>query len=115
MKLIRRKDYESLVLKMQMIQVDPGLHTQRRPREGRLGGGMDSWQSYLERGISPILPKDPIGGQERNHLYIKEDLQNLQPFVVKRGKKGLLGIALIILSAVLSFSQPLIHRHLIWL
>ncbi len=99
---------------MQTIQVDLSFHTERRQKEGRLGRGMDSWYSYLEQDLSRKIFKDRISGYGRNHINIREDLKNLQPFVVEHWKKGLLGIVLTILVALCSFSQPLIHPHLIW-
>jgi hypothetical protein len=99
---------------MQTIQVNLSFHTERRQKEGRLGREMDSWYLYLEQGLSRKVFKDRIGGPDRNHIDLKEDLKNLQPFVVEHWKKGLLGIVLTILVTLRSFSQPLIHPHLIW-
>ena len=82
-------------------------------RESKLGREMDSWYSCLKQGLSRRIPKDRIGGQERNQINIQEDLKNLQPFVVKHWKRSLLGVALIILTSLLSFPQPLITRYLI--
>ena len=82
-RLVRRKDCENLVSKMQTIQVDLSFHTERRQKEGRLGRGMDSWYSYLEQGLSRKIFKDRISGYGRNHINIREDLKNPQPFVVE--------------------------------
>jgi len=89
------------------------MNVQGDGRESKLGREMDSWYSYLKQGLSRRIPKDRIGGQERNQINIQEDLKNLQPFVVKHWKRSLLGVALIILTSLLSFPQPLITRYLI--
>jgi len=74
---------------------------------------MISWFGYLKQGLSRKVPEDRIGGEERNHPSIKKNLKNLQPFVVRHWKKGLLGAALIVATSLLSFPQPLITRYLI--
>jgi len=73
---------------------------------------MESWFSYLKRGLSRSLPKDRIAGQE-GYAGVKENLKNLQPFLGRHCQKGLTGIFLVALATVVNFPQPLILRYLI--
>ena len=73
---------------------------------------MDSWFTYLKRGLSRKLPKDRIAGQE-GYSGIKTNLKNLRPFLSRHWRKGLLGAGLIILTSLLGFPQPLIMRYVV--
>jgi len=73
---------------------------------------VDSWLTYLKRGLSRKLPKDRIAGQE-GYTGIKANLKNLRPFLSRHWRKGLLGAGLIILTSLLGFPQPLIMRYVV--
>jgi ABC-type multidrug transport system fused ATPase/permease subunit len=73
---------------------------------------VDSWFTYLKRGLSRKLPKDRISGQE-GYSGIKANLKNLRPFLSRHWRKGLLGAGLIILTSLLGFPQPLIMRYVV--
>jgi subfamily B ATP-binding cassette protein MsbA len=73
---------------------------------------MESWLTYLKRGLSRTLPKDRIAGQG-GYAGVKENLKNLRPFLGRHWRKGLLGVSLVALATLLNFPQPLILRYLI--
>ena len=73
---------------------------------------MDSWLTYLKRGLSQTLPKDRIARQG-GYAGVKENLGNLRPFLGRHWRKGVLGVSLVILATLLNFPQPLILRYLI--
>jgi subfamily B ATP-binding cassette protein MsbA len=73
---------------------------------------MDSWFTYLKRGLSRTLPKDRIAGQG-GYSGVKENLKNLRPFLGRHWRKGLLGVFLVVVTTLLNFPQPLILRYLI--
>jgi ABC-type multidrug transport system fused ATPase/permease subunit len=73
---------------------------------------MNSWFDYLKQGLSRKFPKDRIAGQD-GYPNIKNSLKNLYPFLGRHWRKGLLGILLIVFTALLTFPQPLITRYLI--
>ena len=73
---------------------------------------MDSWFTYLKRGLSRTLPKDRIASQG-GYSGVKENLKNLRPFLGRHWRKGLLGVFLVVLTTLLNFPQPLIMRYLI--
>ncbi len=73
---------------------------------------MDSWFTYLKRGLSRKLPKDRITGQD-GYSGLKANLKNLRPFVSRHWRKGLLGAGLITLTSLLGFPQPLIMRYVV--
>ena len=73
---------------------------------------MDSWFVYLKKGLSRTLPKDRISGRN-GYSGIKTNLRNLQPFVQRHWRKGLLGVLLVTLASLLGFPQPLIFRYLV--
>jgi len=58
------------------------------------------------------MPRDRILGQH-GYSGIKACLDRLYPFLRQHWQKGALGIVLIVLSAGLSFPQPLITRFII--
>lgn len=73
---------------------------------------MESWFSYLKRGLSRKLPKDRIIGQD-GYPSVKRNLRNLRPFLLRHWHKGLLGGVLIIFTSLLGLPQPLIFRYLV--
>ncbi len=73
---------------------------------------MNSWFSYLKRGLSHTLPDDRMAGRA-GPGSAGADLQNLRPFVSRHWRKGIAGALLILVSSLLSFPQPLISRYLI--
>ena len=73
---------------------------------------MDTWLTYLKRGLSRTLPDDRLAGQQ-GYAGAKANLKNLQPFIVRHWRKGLLGALFILFGSLLSFPQPLINRYLI--
>jgi ABC-type multidrug transport system fused ATPase/permease subunit len=73
---------------------------------------MDSWLDYLKRGLSRKQRKDRLDGPE-GLSGLRSRLKNLQPFLRRHWRKGILGIFLIIFAALLSLPQPLIFRYLI--
>ncbi len=75
-------------------------------------GNIESWLTYLKRGLSKKLPKDRISGQE-GVAGAKPDLKNLRPFVARHWRKGGLGILLILFTSLFALPQPLIFRYLV--
>jgi len=73
---------------------------------------VDTWFTYLKQGLSRKLPEDSIAG-DGGYAGLKPDLRNLRPYVDRHWKRGLLGFSLIILTALLTFPQPLISRYII--
>lgn len=73
---------------------------------------MDTWFSYLKRGLSRKLPEDRIAGRE-GYTDTKANLHNLRPFVARHWRKGGLGALLILFNSLLGLPQPLITRYLI--
>ena len=73
---------------------------------------MDSWFTYLKRGLSRKLPEDRIAGEDR-HAGIKNNLKNLRPYVGQYWRKGLFGFFIILVTSLLGFPQPLITRYII--
>jgi ABC-type multidrug transport system fused ATPase/permease subunit len=72
---------------------------------------MDSWFAYLRQGLARTLPEDRIAGQ--GYGDARANLQNLQPFIARHWRKGVLGAALVLFNSLLGFPQPLITRYLI--
>lgn len=70
------------------------------------------WFGYLKRGLlirsfeNRIPARSPDSG-------ISENLRNLHPFIVRHWRKGLIGGFLVLISALLSFPQPLVGRFLV--
>jgi len=73
---------------------------------------LDSWFTYLKRGLSRKLPEDRIAGEDR-HAGIKNNLKNLRPYVGQYWRKGLFGFFIILVTSLLGFPQPLITRYII--
>jgi ABC-type bacteriocin/lantibiotic exporter with double-glycine peptidase domain len=73
---------------------------------------MESWFTYLKRGLARKMPEDRIAGRE-GYSGIKANLQNLRPYVGRHWRKGALGLLLILFTSLLGFPQPLITRYII--
>ena len=73
---------------------------------------MDSWFSYLKRGLSRSLPADRLANGQ-GYASARSNLRNLKPFLVRHWRKGALGAFLILINSLLGFPQPLINRFLI--
>jgi ABC-type bacteriocin/lantibiotic exporter with double-glycine peptidase domain len=73
---------------------------------------MDTWFSYLKRGLSRKLPEDRIAGRE-GYTDTKANLHNLRLFVARHWRKDVLGAFLILFNSLLGCPQPLITRYLI--
>lgn len=73
---------------------------------------MKTWFTYLKQGISRTLPDDRIAGQQ-GYAGMRANLRNLQPFVIRHWRKGLLGALLILFTSLIGLPQPLITRYLI--
>jgi subfamily B ATP-binding cassette protein MsbA len=73
---------------------------------------MDSWIDYLKGGLSRRRPQDRLAGTE-GYSGLKLKLRNLQPFLHRHWKKGILGVLLVIFTALLSLPQPLLFRYLV--
>ena len=74
---------------------------------------MTTWFSYLKQGFSRELPLDAVSGADEPAADIRGNLKNIYPFVLRHWRKGALGSGLILVSALLSFPQPLISRYLV--
>ncbi len=73
---------------------------------------MDTWFTYLKRGLSRKLPKDRIAGEE-GYSSIKAHLKNLRPYFHRHWRRGVLGFFLILLTSLFAFPQPLITRYIV--
>ncbi len=71
-----------------------------------------SWFSYLKRGLIFRPVEDRIAGRSVRE-GIRKSLRNLNPFVARHWRKGLLGGLLVLVSSLLAFPQPLIWRFLV--
>jgi ABC-type multidrug transport system fused ATPase/permease subunit len=71
-----------------------------------------SWFAYLKRGLSRKVPEDRLSDPQ-GYGSARTNLRNLQPFVARHWRKGVLGAVLILVSSLLTFPQPLINRYLI--
>jgi ABC-type multidrug transport system fused ATPase/permease subunit len=73
---------------------------------------MDTWFTYLKRGLARTLPEDRLAGQE-GYAGARANLRNLKPFLARHWRKGLLGAVLVLFTTLLGFPQPLITRYLV--
>jgi ABC-type multidrug transport system fused ATPase/permease subunit len=73
---------------------------------------MDSWFEYLKHGISRTLPDDQLK-QQAGQPGIRSRLGNLRPYFYRHWRKGVLGAILVLISALLTFPQPLLTRYLV--
>jgi len=72
----------------------------------------NGWFTYLKRGLSRGLAEDPLAGRSRP-VGLRSGLGNLRPFVGRHRRNGLLGVALVVVTSLLAFPQPLIMRYLV--
>jgi len=73
---------------------------------------MQDWITYLRQGLARKQPPDRIASSQ-GYSGAKANLKNLQPFVVRHWRKGVLGALLILFNSLLAFPDPLIYRFLI--
>ena len=73
---------------------------------------MDSWVTYLKRGLTRKLPRDRLAGQ-KGYSGTKANLKNLRPFIGRHWRKAVLGVLLIIFTSLFAFPQPLITRYIV--
>ncbi len=73
---------------------------------------MLSWLSYFKNALRRELPDDPVSDKEKKG-NTRKNLQNLNPFIKKFWKKGILGAVIILVTVALGFPAPLINRFLI--
>ena len=73
---------------------------------------MSTWFAYLKRGLSRPLPEDRLAGEE-GYAPAGSSLRNLRPFFARHWRKGLVGAALVLFSALLGLLPPLINRYLV--
>ena len=73
---------------------------------------MDSWITYLKRGLSRKPPGDRLAGQE-GYSGAKANLKNLRPFISRHWRKAVPGVLLIGCTFLLAFPQPLITRYMV--
>jgi ABC-type bacteriocin/lantibiotic exporter with double-glycine peptidase domain len=73
---------------------------------------MDTWLSYLKRGLSRRLTDDPLAGQPAR-ADARASLANLRHFLARHWPRGLFGALLILVSSLLSFPQPLLLAYLV--
>jgi ABC-type bacteriocin/lantibiotic exporter with double-glycine peptidase domain len=73
---------------------------------------LDNWLTYLKRGLTRTLPVDRFAAQN-GYAGILPGLKILRPYVIRHWRKGLIGLALILFTSLLSFPQPLITRYIV--
>jgi ABC-type multidrug transport system fused ATPase/permease subunit len=73
---------------------------------------INSWFTYLKRGLARKLPADRIVGTG-GYGSTRGNLKKLQPYYQRHWRKGLVGFWLIILASLCGFPPPLITRYLI--
>jgi ABC-type multidrug transport system fused ATPase/permease subunit len=73
---------------------------------------MLSWFSYFKNALRRELPDDPVSDKAKKG-NTRKNLQNLNPFIKKFWKKGILGAVIIFVVVAFSFPAPLINRFLI--
>ena len=73
---------------------------------------VDTWFTYLKRGLSRKLPKDRIAGEE-GYSDIRANLGNLRPYFHRHWRKGVLGLFLVLVTSLFAFPQPLITRYIV--
>ena len=73
---------------------------------------MKDWFVYLKQGLARQLPRDRITDAP-SQANTRARLQNLRPFFTRHWRQGALGALLILISALLSFPDPLIYRYII--
>ena len=66
--------------------------------------------TYLKQGLSRRLPDESIGGQPRRREF-RADIQNILPYVKKYWRRGILGVGIILVVALLAASGSLIRSR----
>ena len=59
------------------------------------------------------MPVDAVSASKEQPGDIRGNLKNVYPFVLRHWRKGSVGAALILVSTLLSFPQPLIFRYMV--
>jgi subfamily B ATP-binding cassette protein MsbA len=73
---------------------------------------MESWFTYLKRGLSRKIPEDRFIG-DGGYVGIKANLKNLHPYISRHWRRGTVGAVLIACTSLLTFPQPLITRYIV--
>jgi ABC-type bacteriocin/lantibiotic exporter with double-glycine peptidase domain len=73
---------------------------------------MQTWLSYLKRGLSRKLPKDKYYHEE-NYGRLRDNIKYLFPSVKKHWKAGLLSFVSIAITSLLAYPLPMINKYLI--
>lgn len=73
---------------------------------------MNSWYSYIKQGLSRKLPEDKLK-EGSSQVGMRTRLGNLRPYLNHHWRKGVLGAVLVLVSALLTFPQPLLTRYLV--
>lgn len=73
---------------------------------------MRSLSTYLKQGLSRKLPDDQLGNKP-GMLEFRANIQNILPYFKKFWRKGVLGLLLVVITALLAFPVPMITRYLI--
>ncbi len=73
---------------------------------------MHDWLTYLRQGLARQQPLDRIAGAQ-GYTAARANLKNLQPFLARHWRKGILGALLILFNSLLAFPDPLIYRFLV--
>ncbi len=71
-----------------------------------------NWFDYLRRGLARTLPDDRLTGRQ-GYAPAGASLRNLRPFLKRHWRKGVLGVALVLLTSLLGLLPPLINRYLV--
>lgn len=73
---------------------------------------MFTWFEYLKKGLSRELPPDEYN---KNVKYgrLRDNIKYLFPFIKRRWKLGAISIAVLIISSLLQYPQPMITKFLI--
>ena len=73
---------------------------------------IQNWFDYLKAGLSRTIPHDKLK-TEMDGANTRSRLRNLQPYLARHWRKGVMGASLIFFVSLLTFPQPLINRFLI--
>jgi ABC-type bacteriocin/lantibiotic exporter with double-glycine peptidase domain len=73
---------------------------------------LKTWFTYIKQGLARKLPDERLGGHSRKRGF-SADIQNIYPYLKKHWRKGMLGIILVVITALLALPPPLITRYLI--
>lgn len=73
---------------------------------------MNSWFTYLKKGLSRHRPVDRMVDQENPKSW-RDNLANLMVFFNRHWRLGALGAFLLLFTSLLTFPQPLVTKYLI--